>query len=68
MEYNLDDEEWQDIGIMKVARNAHEISIVGFDDFANWCIWIKTLDANTDFMDVFDVFRTWQQWEQQYTI
>ena len=38
MEYNLDDEEWQDIGIMKVARNAHEISIVGFDDFANWCI------------------------------
>ena len=38
LEFDIDNEEWQDIGIMKVARNAHEISIVGFDDFANWCI------------------------------
>ena len=38
MEYNIDDEEWQDIGLMKVARHAHSMSIVGFDDFEAWCI------------------------------
>ena len=37
LEFNMGDEEWQEIGTMKEARSGHAVSIVGFEDFAAWC-------------------------------
>ena len=37
MEFNLENEEWTEIGAMKEKREAHGVSVVAYQDFANFC-------------------------------
>ena len=36
-EYNPENEEWLRIGSMKNARYEHAVSVVSFEDYADWC-------------------------------
>ena len=37
LEFNLEAEEWTEIGAMKEARSSHAVSVVSSQDFVNWC-------------------------------
>ena len=37
LEFDIDNEEWKDIGKLKDARHQHAVSIVGFNDYKSWC-------------------------------
>ena len=37
LEFNPETESWTKIGTMKESRYNHAVSVVPFDDFANWC-------------------------------
>ena len=38
IEYNHKTEEWQEISAMKEARAGHAVTVVSWEDFADWCI------------------------------
>ena len=37
MEFNLEAEEWTEIGAMKEARESHGVAVVSSQDFMDWC-------------------------------
>ena len=37
LEYNPETEEWQEIGAMKEARYSHAVTLVSYEDYAEWC-------------------------------
>ena len=37
LEYNHETEEWTEIGAMREARESLSVTIVNFDDYAQWC-------------------------------
>ena len=37
MEFNLEAEEWTEIGAMKEARESHGVAVVSSQDFVDWC-------------------------------
>ena len=37
LEFNYETESWTEVGTMKRPRRYHAVSVVPFDDFANWC-------------------------------
>ena len=39
LEYNPETEEWQEIGTMKKPRYSHAVTLVTYEDYAEWCIW-----------------------------
>ena len=39
LEYNQETEEWQEVGAMKEARFDHSVTVVSYEDYAEWCIW-----------------------------
>ena len=38
IEYNHKTEEWQEISAMKEARAGHAVTVVSWEDYADWCI------------------------------
>ena len=39
LEYNQETEEWQEVGVMKEPRFDHSVTVVSYEDYAEWCIW-----------------------------
>ena len=37
LEFNLEAEEWTEIGAMKEARESHGVAVVSSQDFMDWC-------------------------------
>ena len=37
LEFNLEAEEWTEIGAMKEARESHGVAVVSSQDFVDWC-------------------------------
>ena len=33
----MSEEKWEEVGNMKEARAGHGVSIVGLEDYADWC-------------------------------
>ena len=40
LEFNLEEEEWTEIGAMKEARESHGVAVVSSQDFMDWCTFI----------------------------
>ena len=37
LEFNYETETWTEIGTIEEARGQHAVSVVSYDDYANWC-------------------------------
>ena len=37
LEFNLEAEEWTEIGTMKERRESHGVAVVSSRDFVDWC-------------------------------
>ena len=37
LEYDPETKEWTQIGTMREGRHGHAVSVVNFEDYADWC-------------------------------
>ena len=38
LEYDPETEKWTQIGTMREARDDHAVSVVKYEDYAEWCV------------------------------